>query len=266
MVGNEEAGRGAGQYKHVAAAVLSPGRRPPKRLRAPHIIDGFFLTRPRTMKRLLSLLALAGALACVTAQAADVKGDVKAGEKKVAMCLGCHNIIGYKASFPEVHKVPMIAGQNAKYIVAALTEYKKGDRRHPTMRGIAGSLSEQDMADVAAFYEHQGQGEAAPASLAVQPAADVAALLTKGACASCHGANFSKPIDGAYPKLAGQHADYLFVALKAYQTEKNPQVGRGNPVMGGMAAGLTHAQLKEIAKYIGSLSGELQVVPQSRFK
>ena len=108
------------------------------------------------MKRLLSLLAIAGtiagALACVTAQAADVKGDVKAGEKKVAMCLGCHNIIGYQASFPEVHKVPMIAGQNEKYIAAALTAYKNGDRKHPTMRGIAGSLSEQDINDVAKYY------------------------------------------------------------------------------------------------------------------
>ena len=87
------------------------------------------------MKRLLSLLAaVAGALACVTAQAADVKGDVKAGEKKVAMCLGCHNIIGYQASFPEVHKVPMISGQSAKYISTALAAYKKGERKHPTMR------------------------------------------------------------------------------------------------------------------------------------
>ena len=222
------------------------------------------------MKRLLPLLAtlamVAGALACVTAQAADVKGDVKAGEKKVAMCLGCHNIVGYQASFPEVHKVPMIAGQNAKYIVAALTEYKKGERRHPTMRGIAGSLSEQDMADVAAFYEHQGQGEAAPAAPAAQPTPEVAALLTKGACAPCHGANFSKPIDAAYPKLAGQHADYLFVALKAYQTEKNPQVGRGNPVMGAQVKQFNHAELKAIAQYISSLPSELKTVPESRFR
>jgi cytochrome c553 len=60
---------------------------------------------------------------------------------------------GYQASFPEVHKVPMISGQGAKYIVAALTAYKKGERKHPTMRGIAASLSEQDMADLGAFYE-----------------------------------------------------------------------------------------------------------------
>ncbi len=68
------------------------------------------------------------------------------------MCVGCHGINGYQASFPEVHKVPMIAGQSAKYIVAALTAYKNGDRKHPTMRGIADTLTEQDMADLAAYY------------------------------------------------------------------------------------------------------------------
>src|SRR5581483_5113197 len=114
---------------------------------------------------------------------------------------------------------------------AALNEYKKGDRKHPTMRGIAGSLSDQDIADVAAFYAQQGGEAEAPETPAVRPQPDVAALLTKGACTSCHGANFSKPIDGTYPKLAGQHADYLYAALKAYQTEKSAQVGRGNPIM-----------------------------------
>jgi cytochrome c553 len=217
------------------------------------------------MKRLLSVLAAAGLLSCAGVQAADVKGDAHAGEKKVAMCLGCHNIIGYQASFPEVHKVPMIAGQNAAYIVAALTEYKKGERKHPTMRAIAGSLSEQDIADVAAFYEQQGKGEAAPKT-ASQPAPEVAALLAKGACASCHGANFSMPIDGSYPKLAGQHPDYLFVALKAYQTQENPQVGRGNPVMSAQVKQFNHAELKAIAQYISSLPSELKTVPESRFR
>mgnify|MGYP000169631171 CR=1 FL=1 len=91
----------------------------------------------------------------VTAPAAfaqEVKGDAKAGAGKVATCIGCHGIKGYQASFPEVYKVPMISGQGAKYISSALTAYKKGDRKHPTMRGIADNMSEQDMADVAAYY------------------------------------------------------------------------------------------------------------------
>jgi len=72
------------------------------------------------MKKLLQIsLALAAAFGAVAAQAQDIK----AGEKKIAMCIGCHGIVGYQASFPEIHKVPMIAGQNAKYIVSALQAY-----------------------------------------------------------------------------------------------------------------------------------------------
>ena len=83
---------------------------------------------------------------------------------------------------------------------------------------------------------------------------------------SCHGDNFSKPIDPSYPKLGGQHADYLYVALKAYQTRGNLQVGRGNAVMGGMAAPFNHAELKVLAQYISSLQGDLKTVPESRFR
>ena len=74
---------------------------------------------------------------------------------KIEQCIGCHGIPGYKATFPEVYQVPMIGGQSAKYIEAALNAYKKGDRKHPSMRGIAASLSDQDIADVAAYYSQQ---------------------------------------------------------------------------------------------------------------
>ncbi len=211
---------------------------------------------------LAPLLALAGAVTGAQAQ------DAAAGEKKAAMCIGCHGIVGYQASFPEIHKVPMISGQGAKYIVSALTAYKKGERKHPTMRGIAGSLSDTDMADLAAYYEKLGAASA-PAvadTPAVAPTAAVAALLTKGACVSCHGANFSKPIDGSYPKLAGQHADYLSVALHAYSVQGNPQVGRGNAIMAGQVKQFKREELKALAQYIGSLPGELHTVPQARFR
>ena len=92
------------------------------------------------------------------------------------------------------------------------------------------------------------------------------ALLGKANCASCHGANFSKPIDPSYPKLAGQHADYLFVALKSYKTENNPKVGRGNAIMGGMAKQYTNAELKVLAGYLSSVDGELKTVPQAKFR
>nr|WP_315246854.1 c-type cytochrome [uncultured Albidiferax sp.] len=211
-------------------------------------------------------VSLAGIANIASAQ--DIVGDAKAGHTKVDMCIGCHSIVGYQASFPEVHKVPKISGQGAKYIISALNAYKKGERKHPTMRGISDSLSDQDMADVAAYYSASGVvegGAPAPKPVAV-PSAQVAALLTKGACVSCHGDNFSKPIDPTYPKIAGQHADYLFVALKAYKTEGNALVGRSNAIMGGVAKQFSNAELKAMAGYVHSLDGDLKVVPQSRFR
>lgn len=216
------------------------------------------------MKKLLSLLiALAATGFSLQAQAQDAK----AGEKKAAMCIGCHGIPGYQASFPEIYKVPMIAGQGSKYIVSSLTAYRKGDRKHPTMRAISASLTDQDMADLAAFYEQEVKGgAAAPTAAAPAPSAAVAELLKKGNCASCHGDSFNKPIDPSYPKLAGQHADYLYQALKAYQIDKNPQVGRNNAIMAGMAKPFTHAELKQVAAYLATLPTELKTVPQSRFR
>jgi len=219
-------------------------------------------------KLLLTISAvIVASVTTLSASAQEITGDIKAGEKKIAACIGCHGIVGYQASFPEVHKVPKISGQSGKYIVSALNAYKKGDRKHPTMRGMAGSLSDQDIADVAAYYEASGvvEGAAAPAK-AADGSAKAMELVTKGACASCHGDSFSKPIDPSYPKIAGQYSDYLFVALKAYKTENNAQIGRGNAIMGGVAKQFSNAELKELANYIGSLPSELKTVPQSRFK
>jgi cytochrome c553 len=203
-----------------------------------------------------------------TVSAQDYKGDVKAGEAKNAMCIGCHGIKGYQASFPEVYKVPMISGQGAAYIVASLKAYQTGERKHPTMVAIAANLTDKDMADLGAYYSQHGvvAGATLPEKASVEPSAAVAALLTKGACISCHGANFAKPIDPGYPKIAGQHADYLTVALKAYKTENNAKVGRSNGVMAGIAKQYSNAEMKALAGYISSLPGDLKTVPQSKFK
>jgi cytochrome c553 len=218
------------------------------------------------MSKAINLLAALAGLTFFTATAQAQ--DAAAGEKKAAMCIGCHGIKGYQASFPEIHKVPMISGQGAKYIVSSLQAYKKGERKHPTMRGIATTLTDADMADLAAYYETHGASSVKPVAdtPAAAPSAEVAALLAKGACASCHGANFSKPIDPGYPKIAGQHADYLAVALHAYTVTGNPQVGRGNAIMAGQVKQFKPAELRAMAAYIGSLPGELRTVPQPKFK
>ncbi len=184
------------------------------------------------------------------------------------MCIGCHGIPGYQASFPEVYKVPMISGQSAKYIVAALSGYKKGDRKHPTMRAIAGSLSEQDMADMAAYYEPAGQGCSRRCPIRPRrprPQVDRAAGTRAPARRATAPTSASRSIR-AIRKLAGQHADYLFVALKAYQTDGNPHVGRANPIMVGQIKPFSHPELKAIANYIASLPSELHTVPQAKFR
>ena len=191
----------------------------------------------------------------------------KSLEAKVAMCVGCHGIVGYKSSFPEVYRVPQIAGQSAKYIAAALNAYKTGDRKHPTMRGISETLTDRDIADISVYYEKLGAASRKPAAEkpSREPSPQVAALLQKAACASCHGANMSKPIDPSYPKIAGQYSEYLFVALKAYKMENNPASGRNNGVMGAIAKQFSNAELKALAEYAGSLQGEMATVPESRF-
>ena len=110
-----------------------------------------------------AMLSFGGQVALAQAK----KADKKAAEKKTqeqkkehgqgmenahAMCIGCHGIPGYKTAFPDVYHVPKIAGQQPAYLVNALKAYKSGERSHPSMRGIAASLSDQDMADLAAYY------------------------------------------------------------------------------------------------------------------
>ena len=218
------------------------------------------INQDETMTRTLTLLlALAAIFPTAHAQ------DVQRGSTKVQMCIGCHGIVGYQADFPQVYKVPKIAGQDAKYIASALTAYRSGDRKFPTMRSIAASLSDQDIADIAAYYAQLGKPEeAVPATLAT-PVPDKlrTALAT---CVSCHGPNFSTPTDGTIPRLAGQYADYLEVALKSYKTEKNNNVGRSNGVMAGQVKQFNNAELKAIASYISTLPTELATVPQGKFR
>jgi cytochrome c553 len=104
----------------------------------------------------LASLWIAGA---ALAQGAP-KGDAEAARGKNSMCIGCHGIPFYQTNFPEVYHVPMIAGQSQEYIVRALQAYRAGERSHPTMQAIAKSLSDKDMADLAAYYG--GESKQAP--------------------------------------------------------------------------------------------------------
>lgn len=91
------------------------------------------------------------------APAGGLKGDPAAGARKNSMCIGCHGIPEYKTAFPVLYRVPKIAGQNEAYLVASLQAYRSGDRSHPSMKAISASLTDQDMADLAAFYARQSR-------------------------------------------------------------------------------------------------------------
>jgi cytochrome c553 len=101
-------------------------------------------------------IAAVGSLAALTlvvgSAPARADGDIRAGAAKVAMCVGCHGIPEYRAAYPEVYRVPLLAGQNQQYIESALKAYRAKQRHFGSMNAIAASLSDQDIADLAAYY------------------------------------------------------------------------------------------------------------------
>ncbi len=97
-------------------------------------------------------IIVAGALLAGAGAPQAAEGDPAAGKQKAATCAGCHGIPGYRTAFPAVYSVPKLGGQHAAYIVKALQDYKAGNRSNPTMRAVAAGLSDQDMADLAAYY------------------------------------------------------------------------------------------------------------------
>ena len=106
----------------------------------------------RFLKASLGAALILGAQAALAQQPAPAGDAELAHRNKTAMCIGCHGIPGYKTAFPEVYHVPKIAGQQPAYLIIALKAYRSGERSHPSMRGIAASLSDQDLADLAAYY------------------------------------------------------------------------------------------------------------------
>ena len=180
------------------------------------------------------------ALACASfanvalAQDQPLQGDPKHGKAISYTCLGCHGIEGYKNAYP-MYSVPKLEGQRPEYLAAALHEYKSGDREHLTMHSQASTLSDQDIADIAAYFAGKplvSQGKAAGTP-------PQAATL----CVSCHGQD-GVAIAPAYPSLAGQHQDYIARAIDEYR-----KGGRKNPIMKGFAAQLKDEDIQVIAEY-----------------
>jgi cytochrome c553 len=196
------------------------------------------------MNPTLRLLAALGLAAVATTASAE--GDAAAGRIKFETCRGCHSVPGYTNAFPVYH-VPKIGGQHAARVVAALTAYRNGERKHPTMVAQAASLTDQDMQDIAAYLA----GE----KVAHAPRAGLTAPEKAAVCATCHGADGVAP-SPEFPVLAGQHRDYLVRALTDYKSG-----ARSNMVMAPMAMGLTPADIDALARWFAAQNGPLQSVP-----
>lgn len=121
------------------------------------VIANLFFSMKNSFSKIATIAGIVAVTMTHIATAADAVGNAKAAKNKVAMCVGCHGIPFYKATFPEVYRVPKLGGQSAKYLENALHAYKKGERTHPTMDGIAKGLSDQDIADLAAYYAQQSE-------------------------------------------------------------------------------------------------------------
>lgn len=190
---------------------------------------------------LAGLLALGGAARADEAPAADAARGARLGYT----CYGCHGIPDYRNAYPAYH-VPKIGGQHYAYLVAALGEYRAGARRHPTMKGQAASLSEQDLRDLAAYF-----ATSSPVSSAGHAAGSAPAAAQT--CVACHGTD-GVGIQPDYPTLAGQHADYIEQALKAYRKGT-----RQNAIMNGMSAQLKDEDIRALAEYFAGQAPPLWV-------
>jgi cytochrome c553 len=192
----------------------------------------------RSYKRLsvqVAMLALAAAASAESfSQNASPAGNPSRGKDRANTCLGCHGVPDYKNAYPN-YRVPKLEGQHPEYIVIALQAYRAGERSHITMHSQASSLSNQDMADIAAYFA----GVPLKSSNAPEGKAPAAAQV----CVACHGVD-GVGITPQYPTLAGQHEDYLVRALTEYK-----KGGRKNPVMATFAGQLNAQQMEDLAAY-----------------
>lgn len=200
----------------------------------------------RSLLRPFAILML-----CGLAGAVQAAGNPEAGKTKFATCAGCHAIPGYTNAYPTYH-VPRLGGQHPDYVIAALKAYQAGERQHPTMHANASQLSEQDMQDIAAYLA------SFPSAAAPYPVqGNVAAGKAKSAtCVACHGADGNGNIP-LYPRLAGQHEDYLRRVLQNYQSG-----ARKNVVMSGMAKPLSPQDIADLAAYYASQPKGLVTIQQ----
>ncbi len=178
-------------------------------------------------------------------------GDPVKGKTLSQTCAACHNIDGNSLN----PVWPKLAGQHAEYIVKQLQDFKDGKRVNAQMAPMVASLSDQDMADLAAYFSSQKAkpGSAKPDLIAsgqqIYRAGDAEAGIP--ACMACHGPAGAGNPGALYPSLSGQHAEYTIIQLKAFKSEERSN--DASNVMRSIAGPMTNAQIEAVSEYIQGL-------------
>jgi cytochrome c553 len=208
------------------------------------------------MKRLFSLIALASMALTLSGVAhsseakAAAKPDLAAGEAKAAaVCSACHTADGSRGA----PTYPILQGQHPQYLVKQLTEFKEGKRKNAVMNGMAAPLSTEDIRNVAAFYATKKAKDGFAKNkdtiaLGEKIYRGGIAKKTVPACAACHGPNGSG-IPAQYPRLGGQHADYVKAQLTAFRQGERTN----NAPMAAIAANLSDKEIDALSDYIAGL-------------
>ena len=195
-------------------------------------------------------LTFLGAWVLAAEPAAAAKADpAKGAAISAGTCVACHTNDGSRGSAAN----PILQGQHADYLAKQLAEFKSGKRDNAIMKGMAATLSEADMKNVAAFYAGK---QAKPGFAKNKDFAALGEKLYRGgaadrlipACSGCHSPN-GAGIPAQYPRLAGQHADYVETQLVAFRSG----VRHNNPVMTGVAAKLSDREIKAVSDYVAGL-------------
>jgi cytochrome c553 len=181
-----------------------------------------------------------------------IAGSVEKGQAKAAPCVACHGVNGNSVN-PEW---PSLAGQHESYTKRQLAAFKSDQRQNPLMSAMAKPLSDEDMADLGAFFATQkstGTLEAEPSKVSLGEKLFRGGDMAKGiaACASCHGPNATGNPAAGYAQIKGQHATYTIAQLKAYRSgtrQTDP-----NQMMRNVASALTDEQIDAVASYIQGL-------------
>lgn len=209
------------------------------------------------MKKLILACGLLFGCSQLASAAGTLQGNAEAGAQKVAMCSACHMMDGNSM----VPTFPKLAGLGKKYLFQQLTYIRDGLRPVPEMVGQLDNMSDQDLADIAAYYDGQQRtgGQANPELVSLGEKVYRAGVAERNvaACTACHSPRGTGNDPAGFPALAGQHADYIAKQLRAYRQGYEDPEGRVTDgdikIMRSNAFGLSDMEIDAVASYIAGL-------------